>query len=76
MAVEGKGNIITTLFTNIISFFREMKAELKRITWASKENTKKSFLATLFFVFIWILIVFVLDYAFKSLFDNFIFNLK
>jgi preprotein translocase subunit SecE len=72
MAVEGKGNVITAFLTNIISFFREMKAEFKRITWPSKENTKKSFTATLVFVFIWVIVVFLLDKAFLFLFDKII----
>lgn len=67
MTVEKQGNAITT---SIVSFFKGMKAEIVRITWPSKENVKKSFLATLVYIFIWIVIVALLDQVFTFLFDK------
>ncbi|GKX68803.1 preprotein translocase subunit SecE [Inconstantimicrobium mannanitabidum] len=51
------------------NFFREVKAEVKRITWPSKEDTKKAFLAVLVFTIISMILVGVMDYGFSNLFD-------
>lgn len=56
-------------------FFREVKAEVKRITWPSKEDTKKNLLAVLIFAAIFILVVGIMDLTFKNLFDL-VFGLK
>ena len=55
-------------------FFKEMKAEVKRITWPSKEDTKKALVAVAVVVFIYLLLVGGLDLIFTNLF-KFIFNL-
>lgn len=59
----------------LVSFFREVKAEVKRITWPSKDETKKALVAVLIFTLIYILLVGGLDFIFKNLFKM-ILNLK
>ena len=49
-------------------FFREMKAEVKRITWPSKNDTKKALIAVGVVVLIYIILVGGLDYIFTNLF--------
>ena len=51
----------------IVSFFKELKAEFKRITWASKEDVKKAIATVMTFCLIYVVIVGLLDYGFKSL---------
>nr|WP_246503572.1 preprotein translocase subunit SecE [Clostridium polyendosporum] len=52
-----------------MKFFREVKAEVKRITWPSKQELKKAFLAVLVFALIYVVLVGGLDFIFKNLFD-------
>ena len=59
---------------SISKFFREIKAEVKRITWPSKNDTKKALIAVGVVVLIYIILVGGLDYIFSSLF-KLIFNL-
>lgn len=59
----------------LVSFFREVKAEVKRITWPSKDETKKALIAVLIFTLIYTLLVGGLDFIFKNLFKM-ILNLK
>ncbi|MBU3188618.1 preprotein translocase subunit SecE [Clostridium bowmanii] len=49
-------------------FFRELKAEAKRITWPSKKDTKKSTIAVVSFSFIFVVLVGLLDYGFNNLY--------
>jgi len=51
----------------VINFLKELKAEFKRITWASKENVKKATVTVMTFCVIYVLIVGLLDFGFKSL---------
>ena len=60
---------------SIAKFFREIKAEVKRITWPSKDDTKKALIAVGVVVLIYIILVGGLDNIFSSLF-KLIFNLK
>lgn len=53
----------------VINFFKELRAEIKRITWASKENVKKATATVLTFCFIYVVIVGLLDVGFKSLIE-------
>lgn len=55
-------------------FFKEMKAEVKRITWPSKDDTKKALIAVGVVMLIYLILVGGLDLIFTNLF-NFIFNL-
>ena len=59
----------------VLKFFREVKAEVKRITWPSKNDTKKALIAVSVVVLIYIVLVGGLDYIFSSLF-KLMFNLK
>ena len=49
------------------NFFKELKAEVRRITWPSKENVKKATATVLTFCLMYTVIVGVLDFSFKSL---------
>lgn len=51
----------------VINFFKELKAEFKRITWASKENVKKATATVLIFCSIYVAVVGLLDVGFQSL---------
>ena len=59
----------------VFKFFRELKAEIKRITWPSKNETKKALIAVGVVVLIYIVLVGGLDYIFQNLFQ-WIFKLK
>ncbi|MBW6410365.1 preprotein translocase subunit SecE [Clostridium weizhouense] len=61
--------------SSLFGFFREVKAEVKRITWPSKDETKKAFIAVVIFGIIYIILVGGLDFIFKNLFEM-IFNIK
>ncbi|MBC2582684.1 preprotein translocase subunit SecE [Clostridium sp. DJ247] len=52
---------------SFVNFFKELKAEAKRITWASKDNVKKAIATVVTFCFIYMLVVGLLDFGFKSL---------
>ncbi|MDV4152643.1 preprotein translocase subunit SecE [Clostridium sp. AL.422] len=56
----------------ILKFFRELKAEVKRITWPSKNETKKALIAVGVVVLIYIVLVGGLDYIFQNLFGFFL----
>ena len=47
-------------------FLRSVKSELKKIVWTSKENTRKSFLVVAVVAVLIALLLFIVDYAFKS----------
>lgn len=55
----------------IVRFFREIKAELKRMTWAPKKDVKKAIAAVVTFCVIYIVIVGAFDYGFTNLFQFF-----
>ncbi|SFC80917.1 preprotein translocase subunit SecE [Clostridium uliginosum] len=65
----------TTKNSGFFGFFREVKAEVKRITWPSKDETKKAFVAVVIFALIYVVLVGGLDFIFKNLFEI-ILNLK
>ncbi|GIM30612.1 protein translocase subunit SecE [Clostridium polyendosporum] len=70
MAVNGKvKGTVSTKEAGTMKFFREVKAEVKRITWPSKQELKKAFLAVLVFALIYVVLVGGLDFIFKNLFD-------
>jgi len=49
-------------------FFKELKAETKRITWPSKKDIKKATLAVATFSFLFVIFVGLVDYGFNNLF--------
>ena len=52
----------------IVNFFKELKAETKRITWPSKQDVKKATYAVGSFTLIFVLYVALLDYGFNNLY--------
>ncbi|OOM81699.1 protein translocase subunit SecE [Clostridium puniceum] len=65
----------TAQSNGVIGFFREVKAEVKKITWPSKDETKKAFIAVVVFTLLYTILVGGLDSIFSSLFKM-ILNLK
>ncbi len=51
----------------IVKFFKELKAEAKRITWPSKKDIKKATIAVVSFSFLYVIFVGLLDYGFDNL---------
>ena len=58
----------TTKNNGLFGFFREVKAEVKRITWPSKDETKKAFIAVIVFTLMYTILVGGLDFIFENLF--------
>ncbi|MFA6940342.1 MAG: preprotein translocase subunit SecE [Clostridiaceae bacterium] len=52
----------------IVGIFRELKAELKRITWPTWKDVKKSSLITVVFCLILLVIISIFDYGFSNLY--------
>ena len=52
----------------IVKFFKDLKAEAKRITWPSKKDIKKATIAVVSFSFIFVIFVGLLDYGFNNLY--------
>ena len=70
MSVKNNVKTEKTVKNNsFFGFFREVKAEVKRITWPSKDETKKAFIAVMVFTLIYTVLVGGLDFIFKSLFE-------
>lgn len=59
----------------IIKFFREVKSEVKKISWPSKNDTKKALIAVGVVGLIYIILVGGLDYI-SQIFFELIFKLK
>lgn len=55
--------------SGILKFFREIKAEIKRITWPSKDETKKALIAVSVVAILYTVIVSGFDYIFQNLFE-------
>jgi len=58
---------VTTDKGGIIKFFKDLKGEFKRITWASKEEVKKATLIVLEFCFIYMVAIGGIDFVFNKL---------
>ncbi|MBU3146802.1 preprotein translocase subunit SecE [Clostridium sp. CF012] len=52
----------------IVKFFKDLKAEAKRITWPSKKDIKKATIAVVSFSLIFVIFVGLLDYGFQNLY--------
>ena len=67
------GNNVNTKNTaskgGIFKFFKGVKAEFKRITWPSKNETKKALIAVLGFAIVYIILIGGFDYIFQNLFE-------
>lgn len=55
---------------SFIGFFKDLKSETKRITWASKEEVKKTTLAVFVLTGIYIIYVTVLDTVFQKIYTS------
>ncbi len=55
-----------SIFSRIGKFFREYKAEMKKVTWASREDTLKNTIVVAISVAIVGVALFVLDTAFEE----------
>jgi preprotein translocase subunit SecE len=76
MSVKNNAKIEKTIKSNgFFDFFREVKSEVKRITWPSKDETKKAFVAVIVFTLMYTILVYGLDSIFQSLL-NIILKLK
>ena len=53
----------------IIKFFKDVKGEVKKITWPKKNKVKKTFAAVAIFVLIYVVLVGGFDYIFQNLFE-------
>lgn len=53
---------------SFVGFFKDLKAEIKRITWAPKEEVKKTTLAVFTLTAIYIVYVTVLDGIFQKIY--------
>ena len=52
-----------------LNFFKGIKAEVKIITWPSKEETKKALIAVAVVTLIYVILVGGFDYVFQNLFE-------
>jgi preprotein translocase subunit SecE len=69
MAVTGNVKVKeTSNQKGIVKFFKELKAEAKRITWPSKKDIKKATIAVVSFSFLYVIFVGLLDYGFNNLY--------
>lgn len=59
----------------LFKFLREVKAEVSRITWPSKDELKKAFIAVVFFAVVYMILVGGVDFILQNLFDL-LFKLK
>lgn len=77
MAVKENVNLTKTPSNKggVLKFFREVKAEFKRITWPSKNDTKKALIAVGVVILMYLILVGGLDYIFQYLF-KLLFSLK
>ena len=62
MAEEKKGNI----FKRIVRFFKDVKAELKKVTWPTKKQAVRNTVVVLVFLVVIGLFVFLLDLLFQG----------
>ena len=60
----------TTKKSGVLKFFKEIKAEVKRITWPNKKDTKKAIIAVAVATIIYTVLVGGFDYIFQNLFES------
>ena len=63
---KDKANKKPSIFSRIGKFFREYKAEMKKVTWASREDTLRNTVVVAVTVVIVGVALFVLDTAFEK----------
>ena len=59
---EKKGNI----FKRIVRFFKDVKSELKKVTWPTKNQAVKNTVVVLIFLIVIGLFVFLIDLLFQG----------
>jgi preprotein translocase subunit SecE len=64
-----KENKKSTSENAFVRYIKDLKSEFKRITWASKEQVKKSTIIVFIFCLMWAVIVGLLDYGFSNLYN-------
>lgn len=70
MAVQKNVNSsskVTSHGNGLFGFFREIKAELNRITWAKKVDVKKATMTVITFCLLYVVYIGVLDGLFSSI---------
>jgi len=55
--------------SGILNFFKGIKAEVKIITWPSKEETKKALIAVAVVTLVYVILVGGFDYIFQNFFE-------
>ena len=69
MAVSGEvKKEKTPIGGGFVRFFRELKAEFKRVTWPSKKDIKKSTATVITFCIIFMILIGLMDLGFGRLF--------
>lgn len=73
MAVDGKLKAKDQVakkgfFKSVIQFFKEVKAETKRITWPAKKDVKKAGIAVVTFCIIYMVYISGVDFILQNLF--------
>ena len=74
MGVDDKSSMKHGSSNKFVNFFIGIKAEIKRITWASKKDTKKALIVVLVFCLVWIVLVSAMDFGFDNFFGKFVFK--
>ena len=75
--MTGKNNVKSTNAKKggILNFFKELKGEVKKITWPTKDETKNAFIVVAIFSLVYMILIGGLDYIFRSFFEL-ILNIK
>ena len=55
--------------SGIFQFFKDVKGEVKKITWPKKNEVKKTLIAVLIVVCIYVVLVGGFDFIFQNLFE-------
>lgn len=53
----------------LVGFYNGVLSELKRITWAPREEVKKTTIAVITFIAIFTLLISVMDFGFNNLYE-------
>lgn len=68
MSVKDNAKTEKTVKSNgLFSFFKDVKVEVKKITWPSKDETKKAFAAVMIFTLMYTILVGGMDSIFEKL---------
>lgn len=68
MAVNEQKQVKEPSSIEVGKFFKEVKAETKRITWPPKNDVKKSTMIVLIFCIVSAIMIGLMDYGFQGLF--------